>query len=347
MFGDLGLAARLLGDRRPACTRRTHVDDAVADGAKNAAFHRLDDAERRRAKARPGRARRANFPPRRLYREHVTAAPPCRHVGRPGDPMRCSSSRSAPTLTTGSDTTVSLIDGAQACNVFWQVGSSATLGTGAHFVGTIMAAPTITANTAATIHGRLLAQEAAVTSAQTRSPTPPVPPSGSGRYRNRRPRRNAATLSRNQTRRRASANDDDRRSSRPSGGATMRHLCTGARAGAAPPPASKSTSPRACRSRRSSRSPESRKQAASAHRARGAAAKPHSPARPALRTGGARSPADMLPAEVRRTGLRALAGRSPGGVRPPVCAGRPRLWRRRSFRARPHRRHAIAAVTPA
>ena len=62
------------------------------------------------------------------------------------------------TLITGSNTSVSLINGAQACNVFWQVGSSATLGSGTHFVGTIMAAASITANTGATIHGRLLAR---------------------------------------------------------------------------------------------------------------------------------------------------------------------------------------------
>ena len=66
------------------------------------------------------------------------------------------------TLITGSNTTVSLVNGAQACNVFWQVGSSATLGTGTRFVGTVMASATITANTAATIHGRLLAQTGAV-----------------------------------------------------------------------------------------------------------------------------------------------------------------------------------------
>ena len=66
------------------------------------------------------------------------------------------------TLTTGSNTSVSLINGAQACNVFWQIGSSATLGTGTRFVGTVMAAATITANTAATIHGRLFAQTGAV-----------------------------------------------------------------------------------------------------------------------------------------------------------------------------------------
>jgi hypothetical protein len=66
-------------------------------------------------------------------------------------------------LTTGSNTAVQLINGAQACNVFWQVGSSATLGTGTRFVGTIMAWASITATTGATIHGRLLAQTAAVT----------------------------------------------------------------------------------------------------------------------------------------------------------------------------------------
>src|SRR6202023_3105770 len=66
------------------------------------------------------------------------------------------------TLITGSSTTVLLVNGAQACNVFWQVGSSATLGTGTRFVGTVMASATITANTAATIHGRLLAQTGAV-----------------------------------------------------------------------------------------------------------------------------------------------------------------------------------------
>jgi Ice-binding-like len=66
------------------------------------------------------------------------------------------------TLITGSNTSVNLINGAQACNLFWQVGSSATLGTGTSFVGTIMAAATITANTAATIHGRLLASTGAV-----------------------------------------------------------------------------------------------------------------------------------------------------------------------------------------
>ena len=43
------------------------------------------------------------------------------------------------TLITASSSTVTMIRGVNPCNVFWQVGSSATLGTGTTFVGTIMA----------------------------------------------------------------------------------------------------------------------------------------------------------------------------------------------------------------
>ncbi|MEO6943702.1 MAG: ice-binding family protein, partial [Lacisediminihabitans sp.] len=66
------------------------------------------------------------------------------------------------TLTTGSNSTVLLINGANRCNVFWQVGSSATLGTMTTFVGTIMALTSISATTGATIEGRLLARNGAV-----------------------------------------------------------------------------------------------------------------------------------------------------------------------------------------
>src|SRR4029077_11138252 len=51
----------------------------------------------------------------------------------------------------------------KAANVFWQVGSSATLGTGSVFKGTILALASITVTTGATVEGRLLARTAAVT----------------------------------------------------------------------------------------------------------------------------------------------------------------------------------------
>jgi len=71
--------------------------------------------------------------------------------------------QAASTLITGSASRIILTGGASSCNVFWQVGSSATLGTASEFVGTIMANQSITATTAATIEGRLLADNGAVT----------------------------------------------------------------------------------------------------------------------------------------------------------------------------------------
>src|SRR5439155_1637549 len=69
----------------------------------------------------------------------------------------------ASTLTTTSARQVILSGGAKAANVFWQVGSSATLGTGSVFKGNILALASITVTTGAAVEGRLLARTAAVT----------------------------------------------------------------------------------------------------------------------------------------------------------------------------------------
>ena len=69
----------------------------------------------------------------------------------------------ASTLTVGVGRQVILTGGAQARNVFWQVGSSATLGTSSVFVGTVMAYASITMNASATLNGRAMAQIGAVT----------------------------------------------------------------------------------------------------------------------------------------------------------------------------------------
>ena len=80
-----------------------------------------------------------------------------------GDPNALFVFQAGSTLTTASASSVSLINGAQACNVFWQVGSSATLGTGSSFRGTILALQSITVTTGTTIVGRALARNGAVT----------------------------------------------------------------------------------------------------------------------------------------------------------------------------------------
>jgi hypothetical protein len=66
------------------------------------------------------------------------------------------------TLTTGTTASIALINSAQAQNVWWQVGSSATLGTGTTFRGNILALQTITLNDNATMLGRALARNGAV-----------------------------------------------------------------------------------------------------------------------------------------------------------------------------------------
>jgi len=71
------------------------------------------------------------------------------------------------TLTTASNASVVFINtggnSSIACSVFWQVGSSATLGTGTSFAGNILALTSITLNTGANVSGRVLARNGAVT----------------------------------------------------------------------------------------------------------------------------------------------------------------------------------------
>ena len=73
-----------------------------------------------------------------------------------GDPNAVFIFQIPSTLTTASASVVNLINGAQACNVFWQVGSSATLGTGSAFAGNILALTSITVTTGTSIDGRAL-----------------------------------------------------------------------------------------------------------------------------------------------------------------------------------------------
>ncbi|MCU1352817.1 MAG: hypothetical protein JWM05_2026, partial [Acidimicrobiales bacterium] len=80
-----------------------------------------------------------------------------------GDPNAVFVFQSAKTLITASSSSVLLVNGADACNVYWQIGSSATLGTDSSFVGTILAQASVTATTSAVINGRLFAHDGAVT----------------------------------------------------------------------------------------------------------------------------------------------------------------------------------------
>jgi len=67
------------------------------------------------------------------------------------------------TLTTASGSSVLVTNGGSTCNVFWQVGSATTLGTGTTFAGNILSLTSITLTTSASVAGRTLARNGAVT----------------------------------------------------------------------------------------------------------------------------------------------------------------------------------------
>lgn len=80
-----------------------------------------------------------------------------------GDPNAVFIFQTASTVVTSTGSSMVLANGAQACNVYWRVGSSATLGVNSLFIGHIYALTSITATTGATINGQLLARNGAVT----------------------------------------------------------------------------------------------------------------------------------------------------------------------------------------
>ncbi len=80
-----------------------------------------------------------------------------------GDPNAVFVFQSLSTLLAGAGSSITFIDGATACNVYWRVPTSATIQAGSRFAGTILAAMTITFGADATLDGRALAQVGEVT----------------------------------------------------------------------------------------------------------------------------------------------------------------------------------------
>lgn len=70
-----------------------------------------------------------------------------------GDPNAVFIFQAASTVITSTASSMALTNGAQACNVFWRVGSSATLGVNSTFIGSVIALTSITATTGAKILG--------------------------------------------------------------------------------------------------------------------------------------------------------------------------------------------------
>lgn len=79
------------------------------------------------------------------------------------DPTSVFIFQSGSTLVTADNSNIVLANGADACNIFWVVASSATLGTSSTLYGHVLAQESITATTGAIIYGSLLARTGAVT----------------------------------------------------------------------------------------------------------------------------------------------------------------------------------------
>jgi hypothetical protein len=80
-----------------------------------------------------------------------------------GDPNAVFIFRAASTLITGVSSSVQLVNGAQACNVFWQIGSAVTLGTGSTMVGHVLSLALISTGPQTLVRGQLISLTGAVT----------------------------------------------------------------------------------------------------------------------------------------------------------------------------------------
>ncbi|MER7590305.1 ice-binding family protein [Micromonospora sp. NPDC127501] len=140
-----------------------HLGDAVALQAKNDLTTAYNDAA--------GRTPFTNLPAELggttllpgVYRIGAAQLTGTLTLDSQGDPAAVFIFQIASTLITAPNSSVVFINGSSPCNVYWQVGSSATLDTGTRFMGNILAQTSITMNTGATLQGRALAQTGAVT----------------------------------------------------------------------------------------------------------------------------------------------------------------------------------------
>ena len=144
-------------------TGTNHGGDAVTQGAKDDLVTAYNDAS--------GRSPRTSVPVELggttllagVYTSPTFGLTGTLTLDAKGDPAAQFVFQAGSTLITAVNSQVLLVNGADPCHVVWQVGSSATFGTGTAFAGDVLALTSITANTSATFNGRLLARNGAVT----------------------------------------------------------------------------------------------------------------------------------------------------------------------------------------
>ena len=164
--GDLGLSpgTAVTGFGPGTVTGTTHAADAAALKAQSDLTTAYDDAAGRApAAAAPADLGGLTLTPGVYSNASSLALTGTLTLDAKGDPNAAFVFQAGSTLITASASRVRLVNGAQACNVFWKVGSSATLGTSTVFAGNILALTSISMNDGVTLNGRALARNGAVT----------------------------------------------------------------------------------------------------------------------------------------------------------------------------------------
>ncbi len=173
--GDVGLAPGTSQGIPPAQVNGTiHVNDPVITKAQADLLAAYNDAVSRSTNALtlPGNMGGLTFTPG-LYVNStsvlISGAGPGNNVtlDAQGDPNAVFIFKMGSTLTTGTSSQVILAGGAKAGNIFWQVGTSATIDVSSIFKGNVLAATSITVNTGAAVEGRMFAGAAGGTGSAT------------------------------------------------------------------------------------------------------------------------------------------------------------------------------------
>jgi LPXTG-motif cell wall-anchored protein len=163
--GDVGLSpgTSFTGSASVTMSGVQHIADSVAVDAKSALVTAYNDAAGRTPVTSVATELGGTTLTPGVYGNGTLGLTGTLTLDAQGDPNAVFIFQAASTLITASNSSVNMINGTQACNVYWTVGSSATFGTTTSFVGHVMAMESITANTGATFIGQLLARNAAVT----------------------------------------------------------------------------------------------------------------------------------------------------------------------------------------
>ncbi len=163
--GDVGLhpGTSFTGQAAATINGEIHITDAVALSAKTDLLAAYNDAAGRIGSTIGSELGGSTLTPGVYSSASSLELTGTLILDGQNDPNAVFIFQAGSTLTTESGSNVELINGAKSSNIYWQVGTSATLGINSNFKGNILASESITATTGADTEGRLLALNGAVT----------------------------------------------------------------------------------------------------------------------------------------------------------------------------------------